>query len=254
MSVNPDWYEAIFTRHSCREFNQNGLSDFEFNEMRKFGAIYKQFGSEVRVRIAASGGSAVFKSVMGFGGVKGVDAYMAFVGESKITNESLVKIGYAGEAAILEAVRLGLDTCWNVSLFQPIKVRSQLNIEDTKQVYGVSPLGHALTKSINKSHKRKEMKAIVIGDQQELWQASALEAARLAPSAYNRQPWRFVIGGESILLRLDTLQTMDRGISKYLDCGAVMLHLELGALRAGKPGKWQYILKDSDVARFTIES
>ena len=64
-------------------------------------------------------------------------------------------------------------------------------------------------------------------------------AARLAPSAVNRQPWRFVCGDRSISVSLDKKRDTYK-ISRRLDCGIAMLHLELGARHAGAAGLWTY--------------
>jgi len=76
----------------------------------------------------------------------------------------------------------------------------------------------------------------------------AVEAARLAPSAVNRQPWRFAIQGDSIVVGADSDKDAGR-ISKRLDCGIAMLRLELGALAAGVRGRWEF-LPHPQVARF----
>ena len=69
----------------------------------------------------------------------------------------------------------------------------------------------------------------------EPWQEKAVEAARLAPSAANRQPWRFALDPGAITVR--TAGSGDGGrYPKRLDCGIAMLHLELGARAAGTGG------------------
>jgi nitroreductase len=251
LMLNVAWYEALFQRHSFRRFQKRNLSDYEYNEMRKFCVTFKPFGEAARIRVLPDGGETVFKRS---GGVKGARAYMAFISGSQVTPQNLLRAGYSGEAAILEAVRLGLDTCWIGACFWSGRVSEQLGLDPGVKVYGVSPLGHGHPGARNVSgHKRKEIESLTVGaQQQELWQASALEAARLAPSDCNRQPWRFVIGADSILLRLDAAPKTRLESWKYLDCGIAMLHLELGALRAGKSGQWQYIMKGSDVARFVV--
>jgi nitroreductase len=252
MMLNVAWYEVLFQRHSFRRFQKRDLSDYEYNEMRKFSVTFKPFGEAARVKVAPEGGEAVFK---GSGGVKGArGAYMAFISGSQVTPQNLLRAGYSGEAAVLEAVRLGLDTCWTVAHFRSGKVMEQMGLDPGVKVYGVSPLGHGAPGAGSVAgYKRMETESLTVGSQQqELWQASALEAARLAPSDRNRQPWRFVIGADSILLRLDAPPRTRLDHWKYLDCGIVMLHLELGALRAGKRGQWQYILKNYDVARFVV--
>ncbi|MBM3310011.1 MAG: nitroreductase, partial [Candidatus Aminicenantes bacterium] len=80
------------------------------------------------------------------------------------------------------------------------------------------------------------------------WPLKALEAARLAPSATNRQPWRFEVGDGSITVRIDGGREGGR-FSKRLDCGIAMLHLELGARAAGVDGRWVFLPAPA-VARF----
>jgi nitroreductase len=254
MMLNVAWYEVLFQRHSFRRLQKRDLSDYEYNEMRKFSVTFKPFGEAARIRVLPDGGETVLNGNAGSGEVKGAKAYMAFIGGSQVTPHNLLRAGYSGEAAVLEAVRLGLDTCWVTAHFRSGKVAEQLGLDPGVKVYGVSPLGHGRPESGSVAgHKRLDMESLTVGaQQQELWQASALEAARLAPSDHNRQPWRFVVGADSILLRLDAAPKTRLDAWKYLDCGIAMLHVELGALRAGKPGTWRYILKDCDVARFDV--
>ena len=76
----------------------------------------------------------------------------------------------------------------------------------------------------------------------------ALEAARVAPSAVNRQPWRFTISDGSILVGLD--QSRDTfHVSRRLDCGIAMLHLELGARHSGASVEWSY--PEGSIARIS---
>jgi hypothetical protein len=79
---------------------------------------------------------------------------------------------------------------------------------------------------------------------------AALEAARLAPSAYNRQPWRFHLGPNSITVSAVELKR-DFGFSARLDCGIAMLHVEIAALDRGVRGEWK-LLESPQVANFTV--
>jgi len=66
------------------------------------------------------------------------------------------------------------------------------------------------------------------------WIISALEAARMAPSAVNRQPWRFSVEeDDSIKISVDSFRDPYR-ISKRLDCGIAMVHIEVGAGHIGR--------------------
>ena len=84
------------------------------------------------------------------------------------------------------------------------------------------------------------------------WIPLALEAARLAPSAVNRQPWRFHPEPGSITVSVDTLKDSFH-IAKRLDCGIAMLHLEVAVRHRGKDGRWEF-LDAPRVARFRVKS
>ena len=93
-------------------------------------------------------------------------------------------------------------------------------------------------------------KLIVSGEMSDNWIKTALEAARIAPSAGNRQPWRFNISEDSITVFTNS-NRRDFRVSKDLDCGIAMLHIELGALVSGVKGSWEF-LNHPEVARYSI--
>ena len=69
---------------------------------------------------------------------------------------------------------------------------------------------------------------------------SILEYARLAPSATNRQPWRFVRDGARVLLAL----TRDAPI----DGGIVAAHITSAAAALGRSGQWEIRWGDRGLA------
>ena len=78
------------------------------------------------------------------------------------------------------------------------------------------------------------------------WAVSAVQAARLAPSGANRQPWRFRMDGDALVMaRADKLYW-----TAPIDLGIARLHVELGAQHEGVKGSWT-MLAEPDVARFT---
>ena len=100
-------------------------------------------------------------------------------------------------------------------------------------------------------HKRKPLRDLMTGTPKYDWIKTALEAARLAPSAVNRQPWRFILGDSSISVSLDKNRDTYK-IARRLDCGIAMLHLELGARHAGIVGGWTF--PPDTIACFTANS
>ncbi len=79
-------------------------------------------------------------------------------------------------------------------------------------------------------------------------------AARGTPCSLgvNRQPWRFEVGPESVTISLDNQQDTFH-ISRRLDCGIAMLHLEVALQRCGLRGRWRF-LEPPNVARLLIDA
>ncbi|MBT9143935.1 MAG: hypothetical protein DDT29_02349 [Dehalococcoidia bacterium] len=82
------------------------------------------------------------------------------------------------------------------------------------------------------------------------WVKASLEAARLAPSAINRQPWGFNVEDDGITVFVRT-SGPEFNVSKRLDCGIAMLHIEVAALSSGVKGDWKS-LEAPRVGRFCV--
>jgi nitroreductase len=255
------WYPAIFKRKSRRNFSVTIPELGKIARLEKTCREFRPF-PEARAELVKRSPHEIFKGIIGrYGKVTGAPYYLAFIGQmsSPRVQES---VGYVGEALILEATAIGLDTCWVGGLFRPGLVETHVSLGDGEKVLSVTPIGHAQDfnnftersfKRFARSAKRKSLKQLIIQDNViPPWASKALEAARLAPSAANRQPWRFQLDDESITVSLDS-QKDATAISKRLDCGIAMLHLELGALAANVAGTWEH-LENPLVARFLVKS
>ncbi|SHK82892.1 nitroreductase family protein [Desulforamulus aeronauticus] len=256
-----DWYQAIPKRVSRRRFRAERLSDEIILELDRLCLQFRF--PEARAELVLDNSGAIFKGAVGsYGKIKGAAAYIAFIGDISFANYQ-ERVGYLGEGIILEATNLGVGTCWVGGFFRPEVVARQINIDPGEKVLAVTPVGltdhdYSLEEKIMvgfaKSKKRKELAELTEGlpsVEWPPWVETALAAARLAPSAVNRQPWRFVVRQDSITIKLDSAQDTYH-IAKRLDCGIAMLHLELGAMSAGVSGQWQY-LKGEEVAVFRVE-
>jgi hypothetical protein len=255
-SIRLSWHQAIPVRESRRSFRP---TDIEGNKMDRIDRLCREFRpfQQARAELVVRSPERVFRGLVGgCGGVSGARCYLAFIGgTAKPAAEE--GIGYTGEAIILEATLLGLGTCWVSGFFRPGAVGGDVRLGPHERVFAVSPLGYATRERTAKdriysalvgSKSRKPLASIVSGSPPEPWQSKAVEAARLAPSAVNRQPWRFSLAPGAITISVDAPRNRERYPSR-LDCGIAMLHLELGALAAGVTGTWT-ILPSPDVALF----
>jgi len=249
------WYPAIFKRLSRRTYVAEFPEEDKLDRLDQVCLEFRPF-PEVRSQLVRESPETVFKGLFGrYGRVKGAPVYIAFVGEMSSPGVQEAA-GYTGEGIILEATAMGLATCWVGGFFRPQSVRSQIDIRPGERVLSVTPVGYApaekdgqekIMSGLVKSRSRKPLAKLVEGEIA-AWMEKALEAARLAPSAQNRQPWRFRVEKDGVVIGTDRSLNVS-SISKRLDCGIAMLHFELGALAAGAAGGWE-ILPSPDVARF----
>lgn len=253
------WFEAIPHRRSRRQFDNRQIDSGLFSKLLAVCNEFRPF-PEARAVLLSQSPDNVFKGAIGkYGKIKGAPSFIAFIGrtDDPHLNE---KTGYTGEGVILEAAALGLATCWVAGFFNPKNAAGAAQIEANERVLAVSPVGYAIEKwtleekimsVFGRSHRRKSLAQLINGYRENVRIESIktiLESARLAPSAVNRQPWRFNIEDDGITISTDNLKdTFD--ISKRLDCGIAMLHMEVASLRCGIKGRWIF-LKAPDVAKY----
>ncbi|MFZ7101473.1 MAG: nitroreductase family protein [Peptococcaceae bacterium] len=256
------WYQAIYKRRSRRQFSNKSLSGEHLDNICDFITENNRRFQDVRTQVVMEEPEQVFKGVIGsYGKIRNAPAYLAFIGQADNPYVQ-EQIGYMGEAVILEATSLGLATCWVGGFFKPEVAASQIALQEREKVFAVTPLGYApqdyslrekVFSGLAQSGNRKELLSMTTGLEQEqwpLWIQTALALARLAPSAVNRQPWTFTVEKDAVKVSVAGSQDT-HGISKRLDCGIAMLHLEVGAQYTGVEGAWEH-LSSPDVARFKV--
>jgi len=256
------WLEAIHKRHSRRQYNSQNLPPETLAHLQSFTQQLNEQLRGARVAFVNENPDEVFKGLVGsYGKVKGSPAYAAFIGDTTDPNFQ-EKMGYLGEAFILEATALDLGTCWVGGAFRLETIQQHTKVEAQETVLAVTPVGFKseqysfMEKTMTRMARSKARKSLdeLIESEKEKerpqWMNVALEAARISPSAINRQPWRFIVEDNGIKVKVDQEKNSIK-ISKRLDCGIAMLHLEVGALASGVKGQWEY-LESPDVARFGL--
>lgn len=251
------WYPAIYKRRSRRSYWPKPIDAKLLNKMRAFCEEFKPF-SDTRAALVPQLVDTTFRGIIG---PRGAPAFIAFIGH-KNDYHVQEKIGYMGEAVILEATTLKLSTCWVGGFLRRGMLEMLVGADSSERVFGVTPIGYAKdTESLRErimtgfgwTHRRKPLSSLVAGLREEDWPdwtGHALAAARLAPSATNRQPWRFYVDPNSITISINETGP-DFNLSKRLDCGIAMLHIEVTALTQGICGTWE-LLKTPQVAKFTV--
>jgi len=259
------WYPVIETRKSRRRYDNQPLTTEQIERLKYVCNNFRPFSS-ARVRLVNQSADKILKGVIGsYGKIKGAPAFFVFIGDKR---DPLVQeqLGYTGEGIILEAEALQLNTCWVGGFFSLKAVRTLIDINEKEAVIAVAPIGVAperysfeerLLTAFGLTHKRKPLSELTIGLNERGWPdwiKAALYAARLAPSAVNRQPWRFHVKPDSITISTDGGETKrDWVMSKRFDCGIAMLHIEVAALAHNVKGFWEF-LDPPLVAKFIVKS
>jgi nitroreductase len=258
------WHLAIEKRRSRRHFDPD--LPIAPETLAALDKVCNQFAPfpHARSRLVTESAESVFKGIIGsLGKVKGAPVFIAFIGDM---DDPFVQeeVGYTGEGIVLEATALGLNTCWVGGFFRPEVAASLVKVSKKERVLAVTPVGYAqesesweekLMTSFGRSHNRLALSKLVRGLPREKWPDwvnVSLEAARLAPSAANRQPWSFDVQDDGITVFVRT-KRREFGVSKRFDCGIAMLHLEVAAVDSGCKGEWEF-LASPQVAKFKIRS
>ncbi len=187
-------YQAIFQRSSVRKYRMEPISD---ELLTRIGSFYEQIdplfpGIETEIGIVEN--VAGRHLCRGFFGLM-APYYLTIYSENRDRSE--MNAGYIGEQISLYMLTLGIGSCFlgAVSLAGTPKHRSD------KELVIVMAFGFPATRLTRRVEDAKRLPIrdlCVYKDQPKSWMTEVIEAARLAPSAMNRQPWRFVVVGSRI--------------------------------------------------------
>lgn len=248
------WHAAIGRRRSRRAYDG---APIEPDALRALSVVCNELRAPdgTRVELVAEPPVDVFRGLLGsYGKIHGNASVLLFIAADP-TPRAQWELGYIGEGVVLEATALALGTCWVSGFFDPGRARHLTSLAAHERVVAASPLGHPVAETtateramsaVALSHRRKPLDEIAPGWQQwPLWAQRAVEAARLAPSATNRQPWRFSLIDGALVASRNSRTDLPRA-SKALDVGIACMHLELGAGLEGVTGTW---LRPTDQGR-----
>jgi nitroreductase len=277
MDVRPEWFDMIGRRISRRQYDERAVPGETREQLEVFcdGASAPagvpesgefrpgEVPAPARAALIDDPDGRLFTGLVGgYGKVAGTPLAAAFVGRSaggsEVSSEVQEAVGYVGEGLVLEATRLGLGTCWIAGSFDKTAAGRLADLGPGEVVVAVTPLGYAaerqsggerVLRTLVKASARLSVEKLapgILGGGWPAWAVAAVQATRVAPSGANRQPWRFRLDGETLVMgRADKLYW-----TAPIDFGIARLHVEVGAQHEGVTGSWTP-LPEPDVARFT---
>jgi hypothetical protein len=250
-----DYKKLIPNRKSVRDYKRVALKNEDIKELEDYLSKAKRLIKDIDVD-AVIMSNKVFINLDGKAGYNGfmLDApnYVILLSEKK--DNYIKNAGYIGEEIVLKALDMQIGSCW-VSFEDSDFIKEKLGINSDKEVVAIIALGYDnnKTKAIN-LHKTGENSSktkfdivedniserVAVSDivylntwgnpitADELHNRALLNAfhyARLAPSTFNRQPWRFILDDGIVVLTVRSDDSTGTYQEK-IDAGIVMLYFE----------------------------
>ncbi|MEG0374985.1 MAG: nitroreductase family protein [Raoultibacter sp.] len=210
--------EAIAARHSVRSYLDRPIEAEVLAHLQKeVDACNAESG--LSLQLITNEPEAFQGFLAGYGSFKHVSNYLAVVGtKGPHLSETT---GYYGEHIVLEATKLGLDSCWVGLTFR--KGKTRFHAGPNEKLVCVISLGYGETHG--KARKSKPMESLCsVQGPMPSWFEEGMRAAMLAPTATNQQKFLMTLVDEQSV-HCEAL----RGPYAKLDLGIVKYHFEQGA-------------------------
>ena len=177
--------EAMEQRHSVRQYREERLSDEHREALERIIAGVNE-ESGLHIQLIAEEPEAFNSAMAHYGAFSGVRNYIALIGQKSSDLEETC--GYYGEKIVLEAQRLGLNTCWVALTYK--KVSERYDILPGEKLMLVITVGYGENSgSARRSKSETEVSNLshaLVPD----WFKTGLKYALLAPTAVNHDfPW-----------------------------------------------------------------
>lgn len=182
-------FETIFVRKSVRSYNYEPLDGAVLKDiLNQFGEIKSLFGGIETELTILDNTKGNYKTV----GMFGVRAPYYLVLYSEEKDRALMNAGYLMEQLSLYLCLHGLGSCFMGS---PLLKKKDQRHGD-KKAMAVLAFGKAKGSCVRKQTEAKRLtlaELCVYKETPRQWVNQMLDAARMAPSSMNSQPWRFVV-------------------------------------------------------------
>ncbi len=237
-------FEAIFSRKSVRKYSGESLSESELEKIREEIKSNKALHDHIDTNIfLAEDGEKVQETFSGLKSkVASVESPHYLVGTSEKEEGYLVNMGYMLEDLVLFLADRSVGTCWLGSGLNEGLLSEVYDFEGNLVIMvalGDSAEGKSNLRSGPEETKRNSIEELVLNDVEDLpevWR-DVIDAARMAPSAVNSQPWRFYYDDDGIHVFIEKKGLFKNLVRKVadldklnrIDAGIALKHLEIAA-------------------------
>lgn len=212
--------DAVSVRVSQREYRPVPLAPQQQAQLEKaVSQCNARAGLHIRL---ICGRPEPFAAYGGGGRILGAQNYLLLAGPAGDPNLE-EKCGCCGEELVLTAAAMGLGTCWVGGTYD--RESCLCHLEEGEELVCIAAVGLPERPAGESRRERRPLAQLAPeAGTAPAWFRGGVEAVRQAPSAMNRQGYRFSYTGETAQVRLvgsGSFALVDLGIAKY--------HFQLGA-------------------------
>ncbi|MCH5214574.1 MAG: nitroreductase [Muribaculaceae bacterium] len=219
MVTKDDLLAAIKARHSVRNYKEQPLGEDVVSKLRE---KIEELNREGRLHMQLiTDEPKGFSGIFAYGKFSGVSNYVVIAGVKDETFDE--RVGYYGEALVLYAQALGLNTCWAGLSYK--KVPNTYVLAPGEKISCYISIGYGETQGVASKSKTPQQVSNVTAETPD-WFAAGVDAALLAPTAVNQQKFHFEYiapaqPGEPATVKADKgfsiigYTRIDLGIAKY---------------------------------------
>jgi len=251
-----NYKDTIAKIKSVRDYKKEEVSPQKINELKEYFNSVHRLIDDIEIEVLLKNKNEVYEQLKNVAGYNEfmIEAphYMVLLSEEK--DHYIENTGYAAQDIMLNAWGLGIASCW-ITIKDGEEIKNKLNINSDKKLTALISLGFddnknkvVYEKEYEYNPTKTEVKIIednvadrlgirdVVfmkkwgenADPDELVNLGLLEgfvSAIRAPSTRNRQPWRFIVDNETIVLAL----RQDSYANEYeerIDTAVIMLYFK----------------------------
>lgn len=244
-------------RRSVREFKDRDVSDKVLNKVLEIFKMLEEESSGKSFNfVLFKDGEKVYSLLKGEAGYSGVmikSPHYIGIRLKEVTEPAIIEASYYTEKMMGKLAELNLGSCWVNVKYVDKGIKEAALGDENKNIGYLVAFGYPKAKNPfldDPVSSRYSVEEIVFKDElgnrisiQELEDRGLDDLfyyIRFAPSNYNKQPWRFVLKNNKVLLLLE----MDEGKTDLMDAGIIMYYFEEMAKTIGLNNKWQLLDKE----------
>lgn len=208
-----DIKQAINERHSVRQYKAIPLGD---DDRKALGELIEKANADsgLKIQLICDDPDCFNVFLAHYGKFSNAVNYIALVGDKDLDKLDET-CGYFGQGLVLEAQRMGLNTCWVAGTYGKGKCKAKVG--KGEKLVCVIAVGYG--ENQGKEHRCKPLEKLCNVEESRMpdWFKEGVAAALKAPTAINQQKFRISLEGDEAVITAKSaaMAKIDLGIVKY---------------------------------------